>query len=44
MGRTSEWRKRDGLYSRSEKSGKNSGGCEGLVRVKLEGHGNVHIR
>ena len=23
VGRTSEWRKRDGLYSESEKSGKN---------------------
>ena len=32
MGRTSEWRKRDGLYSGSEKSGMNSGGGQGLVR------------
>ena len=44
VGRTGEWRKRDGLYSGSEKSGKNSGGGQGLVRVKQEGHRNVHIR
>ena len=44
VGRSSEWRKRDGLYSGSEKSGKNLGRGQGLVRVKQEGHGNVHIR
>ena len=44
MGRTSEWRKRDGLCSGSEKSRKNSGGGEGLARFKQERHGNVHIR
>ena len=44
MGRTSEWRKRDSLYSGSEKSGKNSGGGQGLVRVKQEGQWKIHIR
>ena len=34
----------DGLYRGSEKSGKNSGGGQGLVGVKKEGHGNVLIR
>ena len=34
MERTSEWRKRDGLYSGSEKSWKNSGGGQELVIVK----------